>query len=216
VPAPSDRADTEALRLYRALKREILGAGFRPGQALAEEELAKRFGASRTPIREALIRLQADGLVRIEPRRGAFVQALTVTDFLDINELRAILEPYAARAAALRLETTQIASLRTEYAAIPVEDPDEKDSRRLEHLDAQVHAAIARASGNQRLRQLIHSLDDMMQAMRVDDMRRRHRETHESLGQLLDALDARDPDAAEVILRRHISDFRGAIVNQDR
>jgi DNA-binding GntR family transcriptional regulator len=214
LSAPSKNGfETEAHRLYRVLKREILAEAFRPGQPLAETELAERLGASRTPIREALIRLQADGLVRIEPRRGAFVQALTVADFLEINELRLILEPYAARVAALRLDRAQIEPLRTRHAAIRTNDPDEMDFQALEQLDSDMHETIARASGNERLRQLVQSLDDMMQAMRVGDMRRRHRETHESLGQLIVALEAQDPDAAELVLRRHISDFRGAIAN---
>jgi DNA-binding GntR family transcriptional regulator len=206
--------ETEALRLYRVLKRDILAEAFRPGQPLAETELAERFGISRTPIREALIRLQADGLVRIEPRRGASVQALSVTDFLEVNELRLILEPYAAREAALSLDRTEIEELRAKHASIRTGDPNEMDLRQLEQLDSNVHEAIARASGNERLRQLVHNLDDMMQAMRVDDIRRRYRETHESLGQLIAALEARDPDAAESVLCRHINDFRGAIVNQ--
>ena len=109
VRSNGEPSQTEAIRLYRTLKREILADAFRPGQPLAENELAEKFGASRTPIREALLRLQADDLVRIEPRRGAFVQQLTVTDFLEINELRSVLEAHAARVAARRIapETVQ-------------------------------------------------------------------------------------------------------------
>lgn len=205
------RPDTEALRLYRALKHDILARRFAPGQPLAEIELARQYGASRTPLREALQRLNADGLVRIEPRRGAFVQELTVTDFLEINELRSILEPYAARIAAHRIEPEEVRRLRDELDAIRVVDPTAEDYPRLEALDAALHEAIATASGNQRLARLIASLDDMMQVMRVGDLRRRHRETHESLQTILDALEARDADAAEALLRRHISDFREAI-----
>lgn len=209
--ANGTRPDTEATRLYRELKHDILARRFAPGQPLAEIELARRYGASRTPLREALQRLNADGLVRIEPRRGAFVQELTVTDFLEINELRSVLEPYAARVAATRIDQQAVQQLRTELTSIRVVAPAEDDFHRLEALDADVHEAIARASGNQRLCRLIASLDDMMQVMRVGDMRRRHAETHESLTAILDALAARDADAAELLLRRHISDFRGAI-----
>lgn len=203
--------DTEAQRVYRALKRDLLAAAFAPGQPLAETALSQRYGASRTPLREALQRLNADGLVRIEPRRGAFVQALTVADFLEINELRSILEPHAARLAATRLAPDALGRLAAEHAAINPLAPDDDDVRRLARLDGDVHAAIAQASGNLRLARLILGLDDMMQIMRVSDMRRRHRETLESLGEILAALAARDPDAAEAALRRHISDFRSAI-----
>jgi DNA-binding GntR family transcriptional regulator len=212
--ADGARPDTEALRLYRQLKHDILARVYAPGQPLAEIELARQYGASRTPLREALHRLDGDGLVRIEPRRGAFVQELTVTDFLEINELRAVLEPYAARLAAVRLVPEEIVRLRSELAQIDVDQPTEDDFRRLEALDGEVHAAIARASGNTRLRRLIQSLDDMMQVMRVGDMRQRHGETHDSLTAILTALQERDADAAEALLRRHITDFRGAIASQ--
>ena len=207
--------DTEAQRVYRSLKRDILAAAFAPGQPLAETALSQHYGASRTPPREALQKLNGDGLVRIEPRRGAFVQELTVTDFLEINELRSILEPHAARLAARRISPEELDQLTITLAAISPTAPADDDSRRLQKLDSDVHAAIAQASGNSRLYRLIHSLDDMMQVMRVSDMRRRHRETHESLGEILAALAARDPDTAEAALRRHISDFRGAIAHGD-
>jgi DNA-binding GntR family transcriptional regulator len=209
--ANGSRPDTEATRVYRALKHDILAREFAPGQPLAEIELARQYGASRTPLREALQRLNADGLVRIEPRRGAFVQELTVTDFLEINELRSVLEPYAARLAAARIPADEVHRLQADLASIRVDDPAEDDFRRLEALDEEVHEAIARASGNQRLCRLIASLDDMMQVMRVGDLRRRHAETHESLAAILDALVARDADTADLLLRRHIGDFRGAI-----
>ncbi len=205
--------DTEAQRVYRSLKRDILAAAFSPGQPLAETALSQRYGASRTPLREALQRLNADGLVRIEPRRGAFVQALSVTDFLEINELRSILEPHAARQAARHLSPETLRQLAAAHTSISPTAPSDDEEQRLAQLDSEVHAAIAEASGNTRLHRLIHGLDDMMQVMRVGDMRRRHRETHESLGEILAALAARDPDAAEAALRQHISDFRSAIVH---
>lgn len=204
--------DTESARLYRSLKHDLLARVFTPGQPLAEIELARRYGASRTPLREALQRLHADGLVRIEPRRGAFVQELSVTDYLEINELRSVLEPYAARGAAARIAPDTVARLQADLETIHPTNPVEDDFRRLEALDEAVHKAIARASGNHRLERLIVSLDDMMQVMRVGDMRRRHAETHASLSGILDALANRDADAAESLFRRHVSDFRGAIL----
>jgi DNA-binding GntR family transcriptional regulator len=212
VAVKSNRTDTEALRLYYALKREILAVGFRPGQPLAEEELAERFGASRTPIREALLRLQADELVRIEPRRGAFVQQLSVADFLEINELRSVLEAFAARVAARRISDETVHSLLAALRDIRVEAPNEDDFQKLEALDLRVHSVIGEASGNKRLCRLMRGLDDMMLVMRVGDMRSRHAETHQSLGHILEALLIRDEVAAETLMRTHITDFRAAIV----
>jgi DNA-binding GntR family transcriptional regulator len=204
--------ETEALRLYRALKRDILAVAFRPGQPLAETELAEKFGSSRTPIREALLRLQADDLVRIEPRRGAFVKHLTVIDFLEINELRSVLESHAARVAARRIAPETVQSLLSSLDDIRIDEPTEDDFQKLEELDSLVHNAIGEAAGNARMSRLIRGLDEMMLVMRVGDMRTRHRETHQSLRQILVALLNRDEMAAESLMRSHITDFRAAIV----
>lgn len=206
------RPDTEAHRIYATLKREILANLLPQGHPLGEVDLAHRLGASRTPLREALLRLEADGLVRIEPRRGAFVQQLSVADFLEINELRSILEPYAAGLAAIRINQTEIQALRARLAAIPADDPRESDHQLLEQLDSDLHLAVAAGCGNRRLGKLIQGLDDMMQVMRVGDMRRRHRELHDSLQAILGALADRDQELLEVLFRRHVSDFRGAIL----
>jgi DNA-binding GntR family transcriptional regulator len=212
VRSKGEPSETEAIRLYRTLKREILTDAFRPGQPLAENELAEKFGASRTPIREALLRLQADDLVRIEPRRGAFVQQLTVTDFLEINELRSVLEAYAARVAARRIAPETVQSLLLSLDYIGINEPTEDDFQNLEELDSLVHNAIGEAAGNSRMSLLIRGLDEMMLVMRVGDIRTRHGETHQSLRQILLALLNRDEVAAESLMRSHIADFRAAIV----
>ena len=134
------RPDTEAHRIYATLKREILANLLPQGHPLGEVDLAHRLGASRTPLREALLRLEADGLVRIEPRRGAFVQQLSVADFLEINELRSILEPYAAGLAAIRINQTEIQALRARLAAIPeiigLKEASFDTTRTVETIDA--------------------------------------------------------------------------------
>jgi DNA-binding GntR family transcriptional regulator len=83
---------TETLRVYAALKHAILAGSYQPGESLQETRLAAEYGASRTPVREALLRLESDGLLTIAPRRGAFVQQPTLRDFLDVNELRLLLD----------------------------------------------------------------------------------------------------------------------------
>ena len=202
---------TETVRVYRALKRAILAGELRPGEPLQEVRIAAEFGASRTPIREAFQKLEGDGLLTIAPRRGAFVRQPTARDFFDINELRMILEPVAARTAAETLDAATVVSLRQRLAEIALESPDEADFAALELLDRELHSTIAAAHRNARMIEIIEGLNDMMQIVREKDMRRRHRELHDSIGEILAALAARDPDAAESLLRRHISDFSGAL-----
>lgn len=204
---------TETQSVYAALKRAILSGEFRPGEPLQEVRLASQFGASRTPVREALVRLEADGLLTITPRRGAVVRELTVRDFLEVNELRLILEPAAVRRAALTISEQVVADLQATLDSIERDAPTETDFHALQALDRRSHAVIAEASGNARMAHLIQSLNDMMQIVRGQDMRRRHREMHDSLAEILDALRRRDADAAESSLRRHIAEFSGALPN---
>lgn len=210
-PAAAAARPTETERVYQALKRAILAGELAPGVALQEVRLAAELGASRTPIREAFRRLEGDGLLVTSPRRGAFVRQPTVADFLDINELRAILEPIAARNAADLLAAETIAELAATLAAIPAADPDERAFADLEELDRRLHEAIAAAIPNRRMGRILEGLNDMMQIVREQDMRRRHRELHASIAQILAALGARDAAAAEALMRRHVSDFSGAL-----
>lgn len=204
---------TETQRVYEALKHDILARAFQPGEPLNEARLAAQFGASRTPIREALVRLEADGLLTILPRRGAFVRQLSLRDFLDANELRMLLEPYAALRAAAVIRDIVVLELLAEHAVIEVERPTDQDYEAIQRLDRRMHTAIAEAVQNLRLTQLIQNLNDMMQVVRETDMRRRHREMHESIGEILQCLRAHDADAAEQLMRQHISDFSGALAN---
>jgi DNA-binding GntR family transcriptional regulator len=202
---------TETQRIYHALKRAILAGTYRPGEALQEIRLAVEFGASRTPVREAFQRLEADGLLTISPRRGAFVQQPTVRDFLDINELRLLLEPVAARMASGIINEAIVRELQNDLMAIAAEQPTEDDFKALEALDLRLHLTIADTIDNVRMAKIIRGLNDMMQIVRERDMRRRHRELHASIGEILAALLDRDDERVESEMRRHIGDFSGAL-----
>ena len=206
-----DVRPTETQRVYQALKRAILAGQFRPGEPLQETRIAAEFGASRTPVREAFHKLESDGLLTNAPRRGAFVQQPTARDFFDANELRLLLEPIAARKAAFNLSEATIRDLQARLQAISIQDPTEDDFRALEVLDPLMHSTIATCIENVRMGKIIQSLNDLMQIVRETDMRRRHAEMHTSIGEILDALAARDPDLSESLMRNHIADFSGAL-----
>jgi DNA-binding GntR family transcriptional regulator len=104
-----------AERAYRDLQRQIITLQMKPGDVISESELQRTFGMGRTPIREALIRLSADRLVRIHPRRGTFVSDMHITDLGAVYEVRAPLEALAAQLAAERItdeECEQLAVTR--------------------------------------------------------------------------------------------------------
>src|SRR5437867_1687707 len=90
------------------IREAIVDGRLEPGQRLKEEELARELGISRTPIREALLMLQAEGLVDAVPNRGAMVRVHTPEDLDDLYQLRALLEGYAARRAALRISDERV------------------------------------------------------------------------------------------------------------
>ncbi len=98
-------------RVYDKIKQDIVLARLQPGEPLLEEDLAKRLQVSRTPIREALRKLNHDGMVRIVPNKGAFVRVLTPRDIREIYEVREALESFAAAQAATSLSDEQLRSL---------------------------------------------------------------------------------------------------------
>ena len=202
---------TETQRVYRELKRAILAGDYRPGEPLQETRLSAELGASRTPVREALQRLESDGLLTITPRRGAFVQQPTLRDFLDINELRVLLEPAAARTATGLLSQSVVAELRSAFESISCDAPGETDFAALRELDGRLHRTFTETIPNLRMAKIINGLNDMMQTVRETDMRRRHRELHESISEVLAAIERRDADAVEAAVRRHVADFGGAL-----
>src|ERR1700704_5931547 len=127
-----------APRVRDLLEEAILGGELKPGEGLRAEALAQRFGTSRTPIREALLQLEGQGLVEVEPNRGAVVRAFDREDLLDLYALRALL---ATRRTAMQLVRLQMLCDVADTA--PVED-------QIDYND-QFHRIIAEASGSRRL-----------------------------------------------------------------
>ncbi|MFD2030796.1 GntR family transcriptional regulator [Ancylobacter dichloromethanicus] len=138
-------------RLREALEEDIVAGRLRPGQRLDEAGLAERFGVSRTPIREALIRLSASGLIEMRPRRGAYVALLGPRELVESFELMAEIEAACARLAAQRLGEADRAALIQAHeaccAAVAAGDDDAYYP-----ANARFHVAIYAATGNRVLR----------------------------------------------------------------
>jgi DNA-binding GntR family transcriptional regulator len=192
-------------RVYAHLREEILTNRLPAGTELQETALAAELGVSRGPIREAIGRLAAEGLVVVRPRRGAIVRALTKGEFLEAYQVREALEVMAARLAAVRLGPDELARLEeltgamSEHAA-----RDEVDA--FFEANAAFHTALVDASGNRRLRELYGQLLGQM-----NRYRRRSLALRGSLQQsvaehraILEALDASDPDRAAQLMGDHI------------
>ena len=201
---------TETQRVFERLKSLILANELPPGAPLSHSQLCRDLQTSRTPVREALSRLEGLGLVMTVPHRGTFVAQLGLQDFLEMTEIRTLIEPFAARQAAGRAPDAALAELERRLRGLKRERPSEADFDALQAIDAEVHRMIGRAAGNRRLDAIAETLRSLCQQFSYDSRLR----FATMVGELLDllaALRAGDGAAAERIMRQHISNFGEAL-----
>jgi len=191
-------AATSAVRVREQLQHAILEGALKPGERLRAEALAQRFGTSRTPIREALLALEAQGLVEVEPNRGAVVRAFDRADVLDLYEVRALLEPAAAARAATRISAADVERLEALCADAPVEQ---------QIVDNEAfHRIILEAAGSPRLEVAMRAASGIPRAFRSvfwhDD--RQRTESMLCHRRIVSACKAGDAQLAEAVMRMHI------------
>ncbi|XRQ10486.1 GntR family transcriptional regulator [Actinomadura welshii] len=195
-------------RVYTRLRADILDGVHPAGARLGEAELAEATGSSRTPVREALRRLEVEGLVEILPHRGARVPDWTPEDLEEIYDLRMLLEGAAARRAATRIEpkdTARMAEL-CELIERAAEPGGAQDLDRVAELNAEFHGIVRAASASGRLVSMLNSVTQLPLVMRtfhryspgdLDRSCAHHRE-------LVAALRAGDGTWAESVTRAHV------------
>lgn len=192
-----------------ALRAAILSGGIAPGEALSVPALASMLGVSRSPVREAVLAMVAEGLAVERPRRGVVVAAMSPEDADAIHEVRAPLEALAARLAATRMSDAGLTALAALLAGQErlVAEGDELAFFR---SNAAFHAAIATGAGNPELSRLMGSLEGRMElALLQVAARPEHRSTALSEHRrVLQALLGRDPAAAEAAMRHHLDSTR--------
>src|SRR3954469_17138245 len=148
-------------RAYVAIRDRLIMLDIRPGDPIDDDELAKELGVGRTPVREALKRLEGDRLVVSYPRRGTFATGMDISDLTHISEIRAQLEPLAARRAAERVVRTAHAELEELASRIQQLDIAQLDRTELMRWDLDVHRAIYRAAGNPHLEDVLIRYDNL-------------------------------------------------------
>ena len=196
-------------RVYAELRRRLMAGAFLPGERLREEHIASELDVSRTPVRAAIERLVADGLVRHEERRGAVVVGWADRDIDEAFELRMLLEPYAARTAAQRATPEQIAQLEAlnQKMLDAVLSDDDDRTAQVQHYNNLFHHALLDAAQSARVRAMVENLLDMpiiigsFYFYTRDDMLR----SVEHHRQIITALRARDAACAEVAVRFHLT-----------
>jgi DNA-binding GntR family transcriptional regulator len=154
-------------RVYRYAKAAILSRRLGAHDLLTEGELAAAVGVSRTPVREALLRLQAEGLVRLLPKRGALILPVTVEEVSDVMETRRLVETFAIRKAITAPATSGLADVLQTHVTRMRAAMRARDARAYAEADRDFHEAIVAATGNEILTALYRSLRDRQLRMGV-------------------------------------------------
>lgn len=199
-------------RIYLALRQEIMRCEIVPGTMLDTVAIARRYEVSKTPVRDAMQKLAADGLVTILPRSGYRVADITFQAVHEILDLRAAIGPHAARQAARYATATDITELRRivgEYGA-PL------DVGTMQQVARRFHVAIARCSRNKRVVSLSESLFDELErllrfAIDFSVKAGEHSDEHTAL---VDAIEAGDGERAAAIEAAHIRSSREFLIER--
>ncbi|MEC9196288.1 MAG: GntR family transcriptional regulator [Pseudomonadota bacterium] len=188
--------------VYERLLSELHEGRLQPGMRLLETELAERLGVSRTPVREAIRQLEADGLVTHVPRQGAAIRTLDYAELMELYEMRAVLEGTAARLAARGASDIEIEELFAINEALALAGP----TREAWALNRQFHQGVLDAAKNRFLRRSTQGLQKALMILGPTTLLQPERAAsavaeHQAV---LEAIKARDGAAAEAAMRQHI------------
>lgn len=199
--------------VFNTLRQAIITGEFAPGERLMEIALANRLGVSRTPVREAIRKLELEGLVVMIPRKGAEVAKITEKDMRDVLEVRSSLEELAAELAAERMNDEVKEKL--EKALKEFEEAIESDDNAaIADSDVDFHDVIFEATGNARLIQIINNLREQMYRYRLEYVKDTEYHTvllneHRELAKAM--VEGRKEDARK-IMKRHIDNQEMTVI----
>ena len=191
--------------VFNTLREAILRGELKPGERLMEIQLANKLGVSRTPIREAIRKLELEGLVLMIPRKGAEVAQITEKSLRDVLEVRRALENLAVQLACLRMSPQTLADLKAAARAFE-EILGGEDVTAVAEADVAFHDVIYMATDNQRLISLLNNLREQMYRYRVEYLKKK--ECHKQLlwehQEIIRAIEAGEIDVATKITEQHI------------
>jgi DNA-binding GntR family transcriptional regulator len=208
--AMSKRSDLPlTVKAYHLLKRRIMDLRFRPGEILLVQSLAKELGISRTPVREAMVRLKQEGFVEEADGKKFKVSELTLISVLELHEIRQLLEGHAIKQVALNRTDAQVNFLteltRQMEQALRVKDPDQFFA-----ADLDFHAKIIKFCDNRALEELALQLTERIQRVRFLTLyvHRRLEETIDEHAKLLECIIRKDPRGAQKALNTHLQNVK--------
>ncbi len=199
--------------VFNTLRQAILRGELAPGERLMEIQLADKLGVSRTPIREAIRKLELEGLVVMIPRKGAEVASITEKDMRDVLEVRSTLEELAVTLACKNvtleaIEDLKVANRKFESAVIS------KDVVGIVDADVHYHDIIYAMTNNQRLIQIINNLREQMYRYRLEYVKdaRTHSILISEHNDIIRQLSTKNVDQAKIVVKQHIINQENGIV----
>lgn len=199
------------------LRNAIVDGTLPPGKRLKEEELARSLGISRTPVREALVMLQAEGMIDASPNRGSTVRSHNANELDDLYQLRALLEGHAARRAAAHASDELVGEL---WASCERFDGliSTGEVHDLVQENLSFHTLILDAAGSERLESIVRTVTDLPLVYRSyiwysPEQRKISLHYHQ---QITRALESRDGERAELVMKEHVFEARDVLVERMR
>jgi len=196
--------------VYQFLKKKLISMEFKPGQLLSEKEIVSRFKLSRTPVRQALFRMERDGLIEIIPRKGAFVKFLSMKDIKELYQVRKALEGMAARIAAENIDLDALKEYENFYLNALKENSNQS-LQEIVDFGLKFHNFIIDSADNQRIKNILKDLRVQLEISRMFFLNpspsaqpsRGLQSINEHLA-IIEALKKRDSELVEARMREHI------------
>lgn len=204
-------------KTYEILKSKIISGEFKPNFRLDEREVSALIGVSRTPVREALSKLEQDDLVTIIPRKGIFVSEITLKDINDIFQIRASIEPLLVNFSIENLQDKELLRFEKEFSMyMELDSISPEDAKKLDKLDNELHLCILEASNNKHLIKLMKNVYEHNARIRnlTKQSKGRRSEAIKEHLEIVQALKSRDVEKAQNAITAHNQNSRiGFLMN---
>lgn len=203
--------------VFNTLRQAILRGELKPGERLMEIQLANKLGVSRTPIREAIRKLELEGLVLMIPRKGAEVAEITEKSLRDVLEVRRALEELAVELVCEKITDEKIQDLKDAAEDFKA-SLKERDITRIAEADVKFHDVIYIATDNQKLIQLLNNLREQMYRYRVEYLKRSdfHQQLIDEHEEIIETIESGQKDRAVQVVCQHVDNQVEAVMDTIR
>jgi DNA-binding GntR family transcriptional regulator len=214
VPIKLDNYKPLRELVFESLREAIISGRLKPGERMMEIQMAEEMGVSRTPVREAIRKLELEGLVVMIPRKGAYVAGLSLKDIVEVFEIRGALEGLAAELAAERITDDELENLER-YLVRITEDIEKGDLGKVVETDTDFHTQLYKASRNDWLLQIINNLREQIQRFRTTSLSYpgRMKEAVEEHRQIVEAISSRNGKLARKLAYEHIEKAENSLMS---